>query len=113
MALIFLTFSICRLGHKRYVDNFISDTCINKSYRHTVFNFDVTHKISLRQNIFIQGGREISAILSKQSSETVEWTIVYKGSKLDSFLRKRCFLFYFVQVVLLISLEIMRKNLHQ
>ena len=31
-------------------------------------------------------------------------------SKLDSFLRKRCFLFYFVHVVLLISLEIMRKK---
>ena len=31
------------------------------------------------------------------------------GSKLDSFLRKRRFLFYFVHVVLLISLEIMRK----
>ena len=32
------------------------------------------------------------------------------GSKLDSFLRERCFLFCFVHVVLLISLEIMRKN---
>ena len=32
------------------------------------------------------------------------------GSKLDSFLRKRYFLFCFVHVVLLISLEIMRKN---
>ena len=32
------------------------------------------------------------------------------GSKLDSFLIKRCFLFSFVHVVLLISLEIMRKN---
>ena len=32
------------------------------------------------------------------------------GSKLDSFLRKGCFLFCFVHVVLLISLEIMRKN---
>ena len=35
------------------------------------------------------------------------------GSKLDSFLRRRRFLFCFVHVVLLISLEIMRKNLHQ
>ena len=33
------------------------------------------------------------------------------GYKLDSFLRKRCFLFCFVQVELLISLEIMRKKL--
>ena len=32
------------------------------------------------------------------------------GSKLDSFLRKMCFLFYFVHVVLLISLEIMGKK---
>ena len=32
------------------------------------------------------------------------------GSKLDSFLRKRSFLFCFVHVVLLISLEIMRKE---
>ena len=32
------------------------------------------------------------------------------GSKLDSFLRKRCSLFCFVHVVLLISLEIMRKK---
>ena len=31
------------------------------------------------------------------------------GSKLDSFLRERCFLLCFVHVVLLISLEIMRK----
>ena len=35
------------------------------------------------------------------------------GSKHDSFLRKRCSLFCFVYVVLLISLEIMRKKLHQ
>ena len=33
------------------------------------------------------------------------------GSKLDSFLRKGCFLFCFVYVVLLISLEILRKKL--
>ena len=33
------------------------------------------------------------------------------GSKLDSFLRKRCFLFCFVHVVLLITLEIMRKKI--
>ena len=32
------------------------------------------------------------------------------GFKLDSFLRKRCFLFCFVHVVLLISIEIMRKK---
>ena len=32
------------------------------------------------------------------------------GSELDSFLKKRCFLFCFVYVVLLISLEIMRKK---
>ena len=32
------------------------------------------------------------------------------GSKLDSFLRKRRFLFSFVHVLLLISLEIMRKK---
>ena len=31
------------------------------------------------------------------------------GSKLDCFLRKMCFLFSFVHVILLISLEIMRK----
>ena len=33
------------------------------------------------------------------------------GPKLDSFLRNRCFLFCFVYVVLLISLEIMRKKI--
>ena len=32
------------------------------------------------------------------------------GSKLDSFLRKGCFLLCFVHVVLLISLEILRKK---
>ena len=32
------------------------------------------------------------------------------GCKLNSFLRKRCFLFSFLHVVLLISLEIMSKN---
>ena len=40
------------------------------------------------------------------------WTILNfrdMGSKLDSFLRKRCFLFSFVHVVLLMSLEIMQK----
>ena len=33
------------------------------------------------------------------------------GSKLDSSVRKTCFLFCFVHVVLFISLEIMRKKL--
>ena len=33
------------------------------------------------------------------------------GSKLDSFLRKRCFLFCFVHVVLLTSLEISEKKI--
>ena len=38
--------------------------------------------------------------------------IIYNmGSKLDSFLTKRRFLFCFVHVVLLISLEIMRKKI--
>ena len=37
--------------------------------------------------------------------------IYIMGSKLDSFLRKRCFLFCFVHVVLRISLEIMRKKI--
>ena len=49
----------------------------------------------------------------QQSSVTVERTKKFTydmGSELDSFLRKRCFLFCFVHVVLLISLEIMRKN---
>ena len=32
------------------------------------------------------------------------------GSNLDTFLRKKCFLFCFVHVVLLTSLEIMRKK---
>ena len=34
------------------------------------------------------------------------------GSELDSFLRKMCFFFNFVYVLLLISLDIMRKHLH-
>ena len=39
------------------------------------------------------------------------YTYTYNmGSKFDSFLRKSCFLFCFVHIVLLISLEIMRKN---
>ena len=33
------------------------------------------------------------------------------GSKLDTFPRKRCFVFCFVHVVLLMSLEIMRKKI--
>ena len=38
-------------------------------------------------------------------------SLIYSmGSKLDSFLRKRCLLFCFIHVVLLISLEIMRKK---
>ena len=41
-------------------------------------------------------------------SKTVQY-----GSKFDSFLIKRCFLFCFVHVVLLISLEIMRKKFYQ
>ena len=40
------------------------------------------------------------------------YTVYNMGSKLD-ILRKRCILFCFVHVVLLMSLEIMRKNLHQ
>ena len=39
--------------------------------------------------------------------------IINIGSKLHSFLRKRCFLFCFVHIVLLILLDIMRKHFYQ
>ena len=60
----------------------------------------------------IQGERETSAILLTVVVDgwKNQKPIYNMGSKLDSFLRKRCFLFCFVHdVVLLISLEIMRK----
>ena len=60
--------------------------------------------INLRHSA--QGGREISAILLTVVGEC--WKdqkcIYHMGSSLDSFLRKRCFLFCFLRVVLLISL---------
>ena len=38
---------------------------------------------------------------------------IQDGREISAILRKGCFLFYFAHVVLLISLEIMQKNLHQ
>ena len=64
----------------------------------------------------IQNGREISVILLTvvgDGSKDQIYIDYNMGSKLYSFLRKRRFLFCFVYVVLFISLEIMRKHLHQ
>ena len=81
--------------------------------------FDITGWLDLRYlrpqqgtKLTIQGGREISAILlTVVGDRWKDQKFVYNmGSKLDSFLRKRCFLRCFFHVVLLISLEIMRKK---
>ena len=63
--------------------------------------------------------REISLVGSLNSRwgrlkgpKDIQYIYIYNmGPKLDSFLRKGCFLFCFVQVVLLISLDIMRKKI--
>ena len=68
--------------------------------------------ISIQILEIIQGGRKISAILLTVVGEDSKDQKIYihnMGSKLDSFLRKRCFLFCFVRIVLLVSLEIVRK----
>ena len=64
----------------------------------------------------LQSGREISAIVLTVVGDGWKDQYIYIyiwESNLDSFLRQKCFLFCFVHVVLLISLDIRRKNLHQ
>ena len=69
---------------------------------------------NLFQSLTLQDRREISVILltvaRRGRLKGLKEIIYNMGSKLDSFLRKWCFLFCFVLFVLLISLEIMRKN---
>ena len=71
--------------------------------------------MKLFQYSVMQSGRKIRAILLTVVGDGSkdQKSIYNMGFELDSFLRKKVFLVLFCSVVLLISLEIMRKNLHQ
>ena len=80
-------------------------------------NLQTSHPIDMKFWLHIQAVREISVILltvvGDDSNDLKIYTVYAVGSKLQFSQKKRYFFFCFVHVVLFISLEIMRKHLHQ